>query len=156
MDAVAFYGSPSEKGCTSFDNLDSVLGEIHKKQRDHVQHTLWLTGDFNLPDVNWENHLVMAGATRACQSEVMLEICHKYNLGADSAGTYKGYANNGKCVGSIFFTSNASLINSISVTPGFGDHFAVLADSSLKPEVHKKPPRKIFQYGKAKNGRVEI
>ena len=46
--------------------------------------------------------------------------------------------------------TNTSLINSISVTPGFGDHFAVLADSSLKPEVHKKPPRKIFQYGKAK------
>ena len=96
-----------------------------------------------------KNHQVMAGATRARQSEVMLEICHKYNLEQiqlEPTRVTQTTAN----VLDLFFTSNASLINSISVTPGFGDHFAVLADSSLKPEVHKKPPRKIFQYGKAK------
>ena len=33
--------------------------------------------------------------------------------------------------------------------PGFSDHEAVFVCSSLKPEIHKKPSRKIFLYSKA-------
>ena len=39
VDIVEFYGSSSEKGCTAFEDLDSVLGEKHERQKDHVQHT---------------------------------------------------------------------------------------------------------------------
>ena len=78
LHVVAFYGSPSEKGCSSFENLDNILSDLQQKNRD--QHDVWLCGDFNLPDVNWESHQVMAGATRPRQSEAMLEICHKFSL----------------------------------------------------------------------------
>ena len=146
LDIVAFYSSPSEKGCGSFENLDSVLCEIQQKHGD--QHDLWLCGDFNLPDVNWENHQVMAGATRARQSEFMLEICHKFNMDQiqlEPTRITRTTAN----VLDLFFTSNSSLIDEVSVIPGFSDHEAVFVCSSLKPEIHKKPSRKIFLYSKA-------
>ena len=90
----------------------------------------------------------MAGATRARQSEFMLEICHKFNMDQiqlEPTRITRTTAN----VLDLFFTSNSSLIDEVSVIPGFSDHEAAFVCSSLKPEIRKKPSRKIFLYSKA-------
>ena len=49
----------------------------------------------------------------------------------------------------LFFTTNPTLVDDISVIPGLSDHDIVLAQVNVKPEVTKQVPRNIPLYKKA-------
>ena len=49
----------------------------------------------------------------------------------------------------LFCTNNRTLINTVKIIPGISDHDAVFIESSLRPIVCKKAPRKFHVYNKA-------
>lgn len=49
----------------------------------------------------------------------------------------------------LFFTTNPTLVDDITVIPGLSDHDIVLAQVNVKPEVTKQVPRNIPLYKKA-------
>ena len=49
----------------------------------------------------------------------------------------------------LFFTTNPTLVDSVSITPGLSDNDVVLAKVNAKPEITKQVPRPILLYKKA-------
>ena len=49
----------------------------------------------------------------------------------------------------LFLTSNPTLVDNVSITPGLSDHNIVLIQVNVKPEVLKQVPRNIHLYKKA-------
>ena len=49
----------------------------------------------------------------------------------------------------MFFTSNPTLVNKVTITPGLSDWDIVLAEVNSRPELIKQPPRDILLYKKA-------
>ena len=49
----------------------------------------------------------------------------------------------------LFLTTNPTLVDNVSITPGFSDHDIVLTQVNVKPEVLKQVPRNIHLYMKA-------
>ena len=49
----------------------------------------------------------------------------------------------------LFFTTNPTLVENVSITLGLSDHDIVLAKVNAKPEITKQVPRTILLYKKA-------
>ena len=49
----------------------------------------------------------------------------------------------------LFFTTNPTLVDKVSITPGLSDHDIVSTKVNVKPEVIKQVPRNIYLYKKA-------
>ena len=55
----------------------------------------------------------------------------------------------GKSILDLFITTNPTIVDNVSITPGLSDHDIVLTKSNFKPEVLKQVPRNIHLYKKA-------
>ena len=49
----------------------------------------------------------------------------------------------------LFFTTNPTLVDNVSIIPSLSDHDIVLAKVNAKPEISKQVPRTILLYKKA-------
>ena len=49
----------------------------------------------------------------------------------------------------LFLTTNPTLVDNVSITPGLSDHDIVLIQVNVKPEVLKQVPRNIYLYKNA-------
>ena len=105
-------------------------------------------GDFNLPDITWEEESVIPYATNSAVSNQLLTIVKDMYLDqvvTEPTRITETSSNTLK----LFFTSNQALVNKVEVIPEVSDHEAVFIESSLRPMRVKTPPRKVFQYRKA-------
>ena len=109
---------------------------------------LWLGGDFNLPDITWEEESVVPYATNSAVSNQLLTIVKDLYLDQVVTEPTRITETSSSTL-DLFFTSNQTLVNKVEVIPGVSDHEAVFIESSLRPMRVKTPPRKVFQYRKA-------
>ena len=52
----------------------------------------------------------------------------------------------GQTILELFLTTNPTLLDNVSITPGLSDHDIVLIQVDVKPEVLKQVPRNIHLY----------
>ena len=104
-------------------------------------------GDFNLPDINWEEETVLPYATSATVS-TLLTLAKDFYLDqmiTEPTRITETTANTLE----LFFASNPTLINKVETIQGISDHEPVFIESSLCPIKVKIPTRKVSQYKKA-------
>ncbi|XP_072051684.1 uncharacterized protein [Amphiura filiformis] len=119
--------------------LDSALSKIPP------QASVWLLGDFNLPDVDWEIFKFKPGGRYAGPSKAMLEIALDFNLHQQVKEPTRLDS-----ILDLCFTNSPSFVESVVVIPGISDHEAVIVNASVKPKLVRPVKRKIFLYKKAK------
>ena len=138
----AFYKPPSATDPDYLDNLSSCLSKIPRGAH------LWLGGDFNLADIDWENECTVPQAANATQCSQLLSVVKDAFLDqiVSTPTRITEYTSN---ILDLFLTNNRTLVNKCEVVPGIGDHEAVYVESSMRPMKVKTPPRKVFQYKKA-------
>ena len=56
------------------EELETILHKIPKSSH------IWLSGDFNLPDINWENNCFTPGGRYPAVSKQVLELATELNL----------------------------------------------------------------------------
>jgi hypothetical protein len=123
------------------DELRESLSRIKKSKNSQI----WLAGDFNLPDVNWDTLSVNPGGSYVNLSKRMIEIANDVGLEQIVREPTRG-----KNTLDLFFTSNPTLVERSTVVPGLSDHDGVpLIIISTKPRVIKQRPRKVYLYHKA-------
>ena len=126
----AFYRPPwaDEEYMEKFISCMSTINPNHDKN-------LWITGDFNLPHIDWENMCVNPGNSQATQSDLLLEYALDQAL--TQLVTEPTRKEN---MLDLFFTTSPSLVNRISTTPplGEGDHNIVFVDVNTKAATTKK------------------
>ena len=107
----------------------------------------WLSGDFNLPDIDWASESPINSATHTTVIETLFDIARDNFLVQTVTATTRITEFNSSIL-DLFFTNNISLVTKCEVIPGLGDHEAVFVESTLRPERKRLPPRKIYRYNK--------
>ena len=139
----SFYRPPDKTDPEYLQHLQATLNRIPTDKGAH----LWLGGDFNLPNINWEEECTTPHASNSTQSNQLLAIMRDSFLDQVVSEPTR-ITETTSSILDLFFTSNQTLINKIEVISGISDHEAVLIESSLKPLNVKIPARKVYQYRK--------
>ena len=140
----SFYRPPDKTNPEYLQELQSIMRRIPTDKGAH----LWLGGDFNLPDIIWEEESVVPYASYSSISNQLLSIAKDSFLEQIVAQPTRITETTSNIL-DLFFTSNPTLINKVEVIPGIGDHEAVFIESSLRPMRFVTPPRKIYKYKNA-------
>ena len=121
--------------------LDSSLEMILSKSKDR---NIILCGDFNCPNINWENHSVAPRSPQREVQQMLITIAEKYNLHQ----VHEQPTREGNLL-DLVFTTNPTLLKASVSIPGVADHDMVVSDFCIKPYVSKQCPRKCYKFWKA-------
>ena len=140
----AFYRQPSDHTPAQIDELEKSLDQIADKMRNEPSATVFLGGDFNAPDVDWESLSVPHFSSNKSICQRLLEV-----LGLHSLEQQQMEPTREKNILDLFCTNKPGLVKSCQTIPGISDHECVLANCNVKAKLAKKTHRKIFKWSKA-------
>ena len=85
--------------------------------QEYKKSILWIGGDFNLPDINWVD-----GSIQGNQYPKEINNCF-IEMASDNGLQQTVRENTRKnALLDLFFSSHPSLLESVSILPGLGDH----------------------------------
>ena len=132
-----FYRPPTDRTC--LENL-----QISHQKLQNTNSIVCLCGDFNLPDISWEDNSVKPGGNLVSASENLIEIVNEAGLTQMNSSPTRE-----KNLLDLYFTNNPTLVRQVKVRPGSGDHHsAIMVDSLIKPLVHKSVSKMVDQFHK--------
>ena len=135
----SYYRSPNS-GTQPITQLNESLSRLYNR---NVSPNLILAGDFNLPDVEWQD----GHGYPLTMSEINTLFLDVNDYGLEQCvqePTREDHTLD------LVFASQPSLIESITTTPGISDHEAVIFSiNAHSVPSNKKKPRKTFVYHKA-------
>ena len=134
----SFYKPPDYTEKEYLEKLKLYLDKIPTQNGAH----LWIGGDFNLADIDWESESTKPYPTNSAQCQELLTIAKNNYLDqvvTEPTRVTETCSN----ILDLFFTNNESLINQVHVIPGIADHEAVFIESSLRPLKKVTAPRKV-------------
>ena len=125
--------SDLEYATLSMDNL----GELVQQNKSAI---LFTGGDFNLPDINWNDMYVTGNKYPVPANEPYLNT--SLDLGLEQLVDFPTRFNPDNTL-DLLFTNRPSLVQKCSV-PGLSEHAAVLISTRLRPAKSKPAKRKIL------------
>ena len=139
------HTNSDKKGLKSlFDNISSIHGGKKVPK-------VYLGGDFNLPDTDWDAAKVHPNPQYGKQvNEYGIEVINDLYLTQMVEEPTRG-----KNILDLFFSSSPSSVETVEVIPGISDHNAVMADVLVRAKTSKKKARKVFQYGRADQTKIK-
>ena len=138
----AFYRSHTFGSSSEYMNeLRESLSRIKCSNKGQI----WLAGDFNVPNVNWESNNFTPGGAYPAISKQLLDISADFGLGQIVKGPTR--ANNTL---DLFFTTNPTLVERSTTIPGISDHDSIpLLIIGSKPKIMKTKPHIRYLFNKA-------
>ena len=118
--------------------------EITNLRLHHPNSQFWIGGDWNLPDIDWENLTVPGNQYPKEVSKIYLDLATNCSL--EQIVTTPTRGNN---ILDIFLMSNPTFITKCKTIPGVGDHDIVIVDSKTIASRLKPPRRTIYLWDKA-------
>jgi len=148
-----FYRPPNGNVVNQLEELDKSLQFISNKTKNNPNHSVMLSGDFNLGDINWETETIDPNSSKKTGCDKLIQLLRDHNL----AQMQRDPTRNDRLL-DLFCTNKPSLVKAMTTVPGISDHDAIVADSDIKPAFVKKTPRSIFLFSKAnwENMRNEV
>ncbi len=146
------YRPPNDSHGTQIEELDLALSKLGNKINTH---NVIITGDFNLPNINWEIHQVTTNngySTAAANKLLSLTEEHGLIQHVKEPTHRQGNANN---ILDLVFTNRPGLIKKINVVDGIADHSTVIIDVNISPKRKHRPKRKVFIRNKADNINIQ-
>lgn len=106
--------------------------------------TIWLSGDFNLPDINWQTESIERHQYPLSINQCFLKLFHDLGLTqiVDFPTRFDRTLD-------LFLTNRPSLVNKCVPLPGVSDHEMVLAVADVAARHQKPVRRKIHLWKKA-------
>ena len=101
-----------------------------------------ITGDFNLPSIQWTENYVKANPQYGYElNDAFIEFVNDKNL-SQVVSEPTRFDN----TLDLFLTTSPSMVTSCTVKNGMSDHSCVVTDINLKPCRPKKTKRKVYLY----------
>ena len=138
----AFYRPPDSDNPDYLAQLDTCLSRI--PENAHI----WLSGDFNLADIDWTDNSLKGSATKPALCNQLINITADRFL-QQLVSQPTRITETTESLLDLFFCNNRSLVNTVEVIPGISDHEAVYIEASLHPHKTPQPQRTVFCYNKA-------
>jgi len=122
------------------DQLDQSLDKLSRNKSRQI----YLCGDFNCPDTNWDLHTVEEKAQDRAVQQALVDLAAKHSLSQvhDTPTREENLLD-------LVFTSNPSLTKASVNVPGISDHAMVVTDSELKPHYVQQKARKRYTFKKS-------
>ncbi len=137
---VAVYRPPANDQ-PYMDELSSAITRICKA---HPTSPIWICGDTNLPDIDWETTQIVSHQYRVAINETFLDTLA--DCGLDQVVNFPTRGDN---VLDIIATNRPSLVSRCEGMPGLSDHDTVFLELNTKATRRKQVRRKIFLWNKA-------
>ena len=132
---------PPNSDRENMHNLCQFIKEIHNKYIDDV---IWITADFNLPNINWDLNSVTSNA-------YPLDICNML-IDVFSIGGFFQLVTTptrSQNILDLFATNRPTLVERLSITSGLSDYKIINVESSLSSVVVQPKPRKVYLWNRA-------
>ena len=136
---------------SSLRELETSLLKMGEKLNSN---DVLLAGDFNIPNINWNNDSVVEGCSSQLPANTLLNIqgeCGFKQLVHEATRSQ----HNTKNILDLVFTNNESMVESIKVVPGISDHEMVNFNLKLKCKRKRIPKRMVFLRKKANSQQME-
>ena len=137
----AFYRPPDKRENQYLNELQTSLSRIKGKHNDNI----WIGGDFNLGDIQWDSQNVRPNpqVTKVCHQ--MIDLANDHNL--QQIVTDPTRQSN---ILDLFFTNNPTLVEKSTILPGISDHDGIpMLVINTSPKISKSKPRRVYLYAKA-------
>ena len=121
------------------DYMEDLCDKIRQPQTSNPRATLWISGDVNLPDIDWETHAFKGHNYRISINQCFLSTI--YDTGSDQIVRFP---TRGENILDVFLRNRPSLIEKCKAVPGVSDHDIVFVEASTRATRTKQPQRKIF------------
>ena len=127
--------------------MDELANSISKIMNKHGKNypNIVIGGDYNFPDVDWENWTTTNPRTAATHNK-FLNFLLENSLSQLQTKVTRPISNS---VLDLVATTCPQLISNVEVVPGISDHDIVLFDINMNPKVQRKPPHKIYNFNRA-------
>ena len=146
-----FYRTKEDNEGHRVDELSSAVSRMGDKINTH--HII-VTGDFNLPNVNWDNNSTSSRdgySKKAADKLVKFSEDHGFSQLVTEPTRIQGDA---ESILDLVFSNNAPSVHKASVIAGVADHFVVLVDVNVTPTRKRRVKRKVFLRDKADVGEI--
>ena len=140
----SFYRQPSQRSTQQLDELEKSLNYISNLTKNNPNSTLFLGGDFNLGDINWDDLTIYTNSPVKGVCEKLLDILHNFHLEQHQREDTRENR-----LLDLFCSNKPSLVKSCNAIPGLSDHEVIIADCLIKAKICKKVPRTIHQWSRA-------
>ena len=138
----SFYRTPSKDDPEVINQLHESVSKL--TCRDTALPNIILNGDFNTPDILWENASIRPNNNYSIQlNNTMLDFVSANYL---TQLTDKPTRNDN--ILDLTLTTNPDIISNLEIHPGMSDHCAVSCEVDLSIKRQKKPDRYVYRYKK--------
>ena len=121
------------------DYMEELCDKIRQLQTSNPRASLWISGDVNLPDIDWETHTIKGHNYPISINQCFLNTI--YDTGSDQIVRFP---TRGENILDVFLTNHPSLIEKCKAVPGVSDHDIVFVEASTRATRTKQPQRKIY------------
>ena len=130
-------GSVYKPTDNNFEYTEDLRKALSYVSCTYKNSTIWIGGDFNLPDIDWETNSIVSHNYLIPINKSILDFIHA--LGAEQMVDFPSRKDN---ILDIFVTNRPSLENKCN--PINGDHDIVLVDANIVPSRQKRTRRLIY------------
>ena len=106
--------------------MPTASSSLFPKFVNRQKSSIWITGDFNLPDINWTSNTIQGHQYRKAINEASLHMDPELDL-----TQMIEFLTRGNNVLDLFFSNRPDLVNQCSPMPGISDHHAVFVDTNM-------------------------
>ena len=131
---------PPNSNIEYMTDLCNQLINLKEKNKNAV---IWITGDFNLPDINWETHAIEKHQNTKEINELFIETIENLNL--EQIIKKPTRQNN---ILDLFLSNRPGLVVDYEIIPGISDHDIVRVNNTIKAQISKKPNRIVYQWNR--------
>ena len=121
-------------------NLCNQLSDIKTKYKNAI---IWIMGDFNLPDINWNSYTVEKHQYKKEINELFINTVQNLNLELINKRPTRNHNTL-----DLFLTNRPGLVIDHEIIPGLSDHDIVRVNNRIKTLINKKPKRIIYLWNK--------
>jgi hypothetical protein len=121
-----------------------MCNEICTLSTSHRSAIIWLGGDLNLPDIDWESQTIQGNRYPIAVNNIFLEMTRECCL----EQKIKFPTRMDRTL-DIFLTNRPSLVNRSEPLPGISDHDIVFVDSNIVAKRRKPIRRRIYIWKRA-------
>ena len=126
--------------------LNQLCNHLEAIKSNHPNSAMWVSGDINLPDINWEDNCVKGHQYSLTINNTFLEFLNDNGL-----SQIVDFPTRRSNTLDIFVTNRPSLVESCESIGGISDHEVVLTKSMILAQLCPPPParRRIYLWSKA-------
>ena len=123
------------------DNMNQFIRDVCTSNPGAA---VWIGGDMNLPDINWEREEITSHQYRHSLSESYLQT-----LGDVGVEQIVNFPTRGDNTLDVIITNRPTLVRQCEPMPGLSDHDVVFMDMTARAYRNKPTRREIFLWNKA-------